>query len=128
MVCPPILKIGIGMTDSGPSLDSDWSDSVQEFLLDRAWTDPGQALDSDWILRPLTVQTAIQFQYQKLIDGYSIHLLVTPLSCWSQKTSKQTDRQTKQSSAISILPNMKGRVDRKKKGSAISSCIRCYQK
>ena len=81
MVCPPILKIGIGMTDSGPSLDSDWSDSVQEFLLDRAWTDPGQALDSDWILRPLTVQTAIQFQYQKLIDGYSIHLLVTPLSC-----------------------------------------------
>ena len=80
-VCPPDLKIGISMTESGPCLDSDWADSVRDLLLDRAWTDPGQALDSDWILRPLTVQTAIQFQYQKLIDGYSIHLLVTPLSC-----------------------------------------------
>ena len=62
--CPPALKIGISMTESGPCLDSDWSDSVHDLLLDSTWTEPGQALDNDWILRPVYVQPSIGFQYQ----------------------------------------------------------------
>ena len=64
-VCPPALKIIISMTESGPCLDSDWSDSVHDLLLDSAWTELGQALDNDWILRPVYVQPSIGFQYPK---------------------------------------------------------------